>query len=103
MWLPLAHPPPGIQATTQACALIRNQTGYPLVCRPVLDPLSYTSQGTSVLIKREAEGLYTEEGDEITEGRGDLAGFDREGPAPGPKNVLLDAGKGQETEFLSRP
>ena len=29
---------------TQACALTGNQTGNPLVCRPALNPLSYTSQ-----------------------------------------------------------
>ena len=31
--------------TTQACALTGNQTGNPLVCRLVLNPLSHTSQG----------------------------------------------------------
>ena len=30
--------------TTQACALTWNQTGDPLVCRPVLNLLSHTSQ-----------------------------------------------------------
>ena len=30
---------------TQACALTGNQTCHPLVCRPVLNPLSHTSQG----------------------------------------------------------
>ena len=31
--------------TMQACALTVNRTGGPLVCRPVLNPLSHTSQG----------------------------------------------------------
>ena len=30
---------------TQACALTENRTGDPLLHRPVLNPLSYTSQG----------------------------------------------------------
>ena len=45
MWLPLEHPPPGTWPATQACALTGNRTGYPLVCRPALNPLSHTSQG----------------------------------------------------------
>ena len=35
----------GTWPATQACALIGNRTSDPLVCRPVLNPLSYTSQG----------------------------------------------------------
>ena len=35
----------GIWPATQACALTGNQTSDPLVCRPVLNPLSHTSQG----------------------------------------------------------
>ena len=35
----------GDLATTKACALTRNQTCDPLVCRLVLNPLSHTSQG----------------------------------------------------------
>ena len=35
----------GTWPTTQACALTRNQTSDPLVCRPALNPLSRTSQG----------------------------------------------------------
>ena len=35
----------GIWPTTHACAPIGNQTGDPLVHRPMLNPLSYTSQG----------------------------------------------------------
>ena len=38
--------PPG----TQAHALTGNQTGDPLVRRPVLNPLSYTSQGFFFLL-----------------------------------------------------
>ena len=34
---------PGLQ--TPACALTGNRTSGPLVCRPLLNPLSYTSQG----------------------------------------------------------
>ena len=43
--LPLAHPQLGTWPTTQASALMGNQTSEPLVHRPVLTPLSYTSQG----------------------------------------------------------
>ena len=42
---PLARPQMGTWPTTQACALTRNQIGDLLVCRPVLNPLSHTSQG----------------------------------------------------------
>ena len=45
MWLPLACPLLGTWPATKACALIGNQTGDPLVCRPALNPLSHTSQG----------------------------------------------------------
>ena len=46
----LAHPQPGTCPATQACALTGSQTNDPLVRRPVLNPLSHTSQGiTSVL------------------------------------------------------
>ena len=44
MWLPLTRPPLGTWPATQACALIGNGTGDPLVPRPVLNPLSHTSQ-----------------------------------------------------------
>ena len=46
VWLPLAHPLPGTWPPTQACALTGNQTSNPLVCRPVLNPLNHTSQGS---------------------------------------------------------
>ena len=42
---PLAHPTLGTWPATQACAMTGNQTGDALVCRLVLNPLSYTSQG----------------------------------------------------------
>ena len=35
---------PGTWPATQACVPTGNQTGNPLVHRPVLNPLSYTSQ-----------------------------------------------------------
>ena len=45
VWLPLMHLQPGTWPATQACALTGNQTRDPLVHRPSLNPLSYTSQG----------------------------------------------------------
>ena len=39
------HPLLGPLPATQACALTGNQTDDPLVHRPALNPLSYTSQG----------------------------------------------------------
>ena len=39
----LAHSQLRTSPTTQACALTGNQTSNPLVCRPMLNPLSYTS------------------------------------------------------------
>ena len=45
VWLPLVHPLLGTWPATQACALTGNRTGNALVCRPVLNPLSPTSQG----------------------------------------------------------
>ena len=50
VWLPFIHPPLGTWPATQACALIGNQTGNPLARRPVLNPLSHTSQGKNVVI-----------------------------------------------------
>ena len=43
--MPLTRPLLGTCPTTQACALTGNRTGDPLVRRPVLNPLSNTSQG----------------------------------------------------------
>ena len=51
VWLPLIHPSLGSWPTTQACALTRNRTSNPLVCSPTLNPLSYTSQGRSIILK----------------------------------------------------
>ena len=44
VWLPLACSLLGTWPATQACALTGNRTRDPLVHRPVLNPLSYTSQ-----------------------------------------------------------
>ena len=40
--------PTGDLACTPACAVTENRTGDPLVHRPALNPLSYTSQGGSL-------------------------------------------------------
>ena len=48
MWLPPVHPLLGTWPAIQACALTGNRTGDPLVRRPVLNPLSHTSQGRSI-------------------------------------------------------
>ena len=50
MWLPLTRPPLGTWPATQACALTGNQTSDLLVLRPVLNPLSHTSQGTIIFL-----------------------------------------------------
>ena len=42
---PLTGPQRGTWPTTQAHALMGNQTGNLSVCRPALSPLSHTSQG----------------------------------------------------------
>ena len=44
VWLPLVCPLLGTWPTTQACAPTGDRTGDPLVHRPVLNPLSHTSQ-----------------------------------------------------------
>ena len=41
----------GTWPTTQACALVGNQTGDPLLHRPALNPLSNTSEGRTFLLK----------------------------------------------------
>ena len=46
--LPIMVPLLGTWPVTQACVLTGNQTGDPLVNRPVLSPLSHTSQGKSL-------------------------------------------------------
>ena len=48
--LPLARPQLGTWPATQACVLTGNQSGDPLVCRPALNPLSHTSQGSVPLL-----------------------------------------------------
>ena len=45
VWLPLVHTLLGTWSATQESALSGNRTSDPLVCRPVLNPLSHTSQG----------------------------------------------------------
>ena len=45
MRLPPVYLPLRTWLTTQACDLTRSQTGDPLIHRPVLNPLSHTSQG----------------------------------------------------------
>ena len=53
----LSAPLLGIWPATQACALTRNQTGNPLVCRLELNPLSHTSRGFFLSMKLEVELL----------------------------------------------
>ena len=43
--LSFTHPQLGTWPTTQACALTGNRTSDLSICRPVLNPLSHTSQG----------------------------------------------------------
>ena len=45
VWMPLERPLMGTWPATQACALTGNGTCKPLVRRPMLNPLNYTSQG----------------------------------------------------------
>ena len=49
VWVPLTCPLLGTWPTTQACALTGNQTSDLLVHKPVLNPLSHTSQGRIVI------------------------------------------------------
>ena len=46
VWLPLKCPLLGTWPAIQACALTGNQTSGPLVHRPELNPLSYTTQAS---------------------------------------------------------
>ena len=48
VWLPLMCPQLGTWPATQACALTGYQTSNPLLRRPVLNPLSHTSQGITL-------------------------------------------------------
>ena len=49
-WWLRSHPPSGKRPATQACALTRNQTCDLFVQKPVLNPLSHTSQGSFVFL-----------------------------------------------------
>ena len=51
----------GTWPATQACALTGNRTGNPLIYRPMLSPLSYTSQGYIINFLR--WGIYVLGGD----------------------------------------
>ena len=51
VWLPLTCPLLGTWPATQAFALTGNWTNDPLVRRPVLNPLSYTSQGSIAIFQ----------------------------------------------------
>ena len=51
VWFPLECPHLGTWPATQVCALTRNWTGNPLVCRLALNPLSHTSQGKKLFLK----------------------------------------------------
>ena len=57
-WLPHECSQMGTWPATQACALTRNQTSDPLVHRPVFSPLSRTSQGRFVFLRRENSNLF---------------------------------------------
>ena len=50
VWLPPTRPHLGTRPATQACALTRKRTHDPLVHRPLLNPLSYTSQGKNFFL-----------------------------------------------------
>ena len=50
VWLPLTCLILGTWPATQACVLTGNRTGDPLVRRPALNPLSYSSQGKFTFI-----------------------------------------------------
>ena len=52
VWLPFMWSPLGTWPATQACALTGNRIGDPLIHRPALNPLSYTSQGRFPLFIR---------------------------------------------------
>ena len=54
VWLPLTRPLLGTWPINQAGALTGNRTSDPLVCRLVLNALSYNSQGLMVFINYES-------------------------------------------------
>ena len=64
-WLPLACPKLGTRPTTQACVLTGSRTGNPLVCRPTLNPLSYTSQSSFSFFKKDRALQNLTKGTEI--------------------------------------
>ena len=57
MWLPLTCPLLGTWPATQACALTGNRTSNTLVCRPALNPLSHTSQGSKTVTEHQFNHL----------------------------------------------
>ena len=57
-WLPLAPLQLETWPASQACALIRNRTGNPLVHRLALSPLSHTSLGSYFLFNFFEEGPF---------------------------------------------
>ena len=58
MWLSLTHPLQGTWPATQACTLTGNRAGDPLVHRPALNPLSYTSRDLPKLLKDHIFGHF---------------------------------------------
>ena len=55
VWSPLTHLLLGTWPVTQACSLTGNQTSDPLVHRPLLNPLSHTSQGGKIFVNSRDE------------------------------------------------
>ena len=53
--LPLARPQLGTWPTTQACVLTGYQTSDLSVCRPALNPLRHTSQGSFIILMSHVE------------------------------------------------
>ena len=49
-WLPLVSPLPGTWPANQACALTENRISDFLLCSLALNPLSHTSQGSSLFL-----------------------------------------------------
>ena len=59
VWLLFTCPQLGTWSATQACALTWNRTGDTLVCRPMLNPLTYTSQGYfGINLMKEVKDLH---------------------------------------------
>ena len=57
VWLPLRGPPLGTWPTAQACALTGNRNSNFLVCRPMLNPLSHTTQGHKFFFFRKTQHI----------------------------------------------